>query len=97
MKLLNHIPAFLKNKYLLATAGFALWMIFFDRNDLLTQFDRFKKLKDLEESSSYYTLKIDNAKQELEQRKTDPAAFERVGRERYYMKRKNEDVFLFEE
>jgi hypothetical protein len=97
MKMLNHLPAFLKNKYLLATAAFAVWMVFFDRNDLLTQFDRFKKLKELEESNSYYTLKINEAKEELEKRETDPAAFERVGREKYYMKRQNEDVFLFEE
>jgi cell division protein DivIC len=97
MKLLSHIPAILKNKFLLATAGFAVWMLFFDRNDLLTQFDRFKKLKELEESNAYYTLKITEAKAELEKRETDPAAFERVGREKYYMKRKDEDVFLFEE
>lgn len=97
MKLLNHLPAFLKNKYLLATAGFAVWMIFFDRNDLITQFERFKKLKELEGSNAYYTLKINEAKDELGKRESDPAAFERVGREKYYMKRQNEDVFLFEE
>jgi hypothetical protein len=97
MKWLDLIPGFLKNKYLLATAAFAIWMSFFDRNDFLTQFDRYKKLKDLEESSSYYTQKITDAQLELEKRKTDPSAFERVGREKYFMKRKNEDVFLFEE
>ena len=97
MKWLDHIPGFLKNKYLIATAAFSVWMLFFDRNDLLTQFDRYNKLKDLEGSSAYYTRQISDAQLELEMRKTDPAAFERVGREKYYMKRQNEDVFLFEE
>jgi cell division protein DivIC len=97
MKLLDFIYSVLKNKYVIASAVFSVWMLFFDRNDLMTQFDRYKKLKELEGSSAYYTRQISDAQLELEKRKTDPAAFERVGREKYYMKRQNEDVFLFEE
>jgi len=95
--MLQQIPAFLKNKFFLASLAFAIWMIFFDRNDLISQWSRASKLNDLENSSAFYTKKIQSATQELELRKTDPAAYERVAREKYYMKRKNEDVFLFEE
>lgn len=97
MKLLDLFFGFLKNKYLIAITVFAVWMVFFDRNDFLTQLDRYKKLKELKGSNSYYAQEISGAQLELEKRKTDPAAYERVGREKYYMKRENEDVFLFEE
>lgn len=97
MKMLLQIPPVLKNKYLLTTAGFVLWMLFFDRNDLFSQFNRFQKLRDLQSSSAYYSQKIEEAQQELERRKTDPGAYERIAREKYYMKKDNEDLFVFDQ
>lgn len=94
---MQQIPPVLKNKYLLAAAGFALWMLFFDRNDLFTQLNRYQKLRDLKNSSQYYSQKIEAAKNELERRKTDPTAFERIAREKYYMKKDREDLFVFDE
>jgi cell division protein FtsB len=97
MKLLTHIPAVLKNKYLLTLVGFAVWMLFFDRNDFISQLGRYQKLSELKTNTSYFTRKIETAKAELEKRKTDPSAYERIAREKYYMKKDNEDIFLFEE
>lgn len=97
MKFLTHIPSFLKNKYLLTIVGFAVWMLFFDRNDFLTQFSRYQKLSELKTNTSYFDQKIEAAKTELEKRKTDPSAYERIAREKYYMKKDNEDIFLFAE
>ena len=37
---LSHVPKWAKNKYLLSFGFFAVWMLFFDRNDLITQFHR---------------------------------------------------------
>ncbi len=97
MKLLTHIPAFLKNKYVLTIIGFAVWMLFIDRNDFITQISRYKKLSELSTNTSYFNQKIEAAKTELEKRKTDPSAYERIAREKYYMKKDNEDIFLFTE
>ena len=97
MKLLNHIPSILKNKYLLTIVGFAVWMLFFDRNDFITQIGRYQKLSELETNTSYFNKKIETAKTELEKRKIDPSAYERIAREKYYMKKDNEDIFLFNE
>lgn len=97
MKLLTHIPSLLKNKYILTLTGFVVWMLFFDRNDLISQFGRFQKLSELQQSSAYYDQKIADAKAELERRKNDPTAYERLAREKYYMKKDNEDLFIFEE
>ena len=72
-------------------------MLFVDRNDFLTQVSRYRKLSELKSSNTYYNEKIETAKTELEKRKNDPSAYERLAREKYYMKRDNEDIFLFDE
>ncbi len=97
MQLLSHIPAFLKNKFVLTLIGFAVWMLFIDRNDLLTQISRTKKLSELEKSSRYYTDQNREAAAELKRRETDPTAYERLAREKFFMKKSNEDLFLFKE
>jgi cell division protein DivIC len=97
MQLLSHIPAFLKNKYVLTLIGFAVWMLFIDRNDLLTQISRTQKLSELEKSSRFYTDQNREAAAELKRRETDPTAYERIAREKFYMKKSNEDLFLFKE
>ena len=58
MKLLTHIPAFLKNKYLITLVIFGIVVIFLDKNDLITQLDRRQELLDLQQSKKHYTTKI---------------------------------------
>lgn len=96
-RLLDHIPDWLKNKYLLAGVAFALILLFLDRNDLFTQLDRAKELRNLEKSKQYYQQEISNQRKELEALKTDPAALEKFAREKYRMKRDDEDLFLVPE
>ncbi|HEY4286171.1 MAG TPA: septum formation initiator family protein [Puia sp.] len=95
MKILAHIPSFLKNKYLLTGIGFTVWILFFDNRDLITSHFREKgELLKLQESKKYYEQQITATKQELEQLKTNPALLEKYAREKYFMKRDNEDLFL---
>jgi cell division protein DivIC len=94
---MRKIPSILKNKYLIATSAFFVWMFFFDRNDFIAQYTRYQKLGQLKENSEYYQEKISAASQELKRRASDPSAYERLAREKYYMKKANEDVFIFEE
>ena len=101
MKLLTHIPALLKNKYVIkyviAIAVFAAIMLFFDKNDVFTQSARNRQLKDLHESKQYYTDQISAERKELEQLKSNPGTLEKYAREKYLMKRDNEDLFLIPE
>ena len=98
MKILTHIPSFLKNRYLLTATGFVIWILFFDSRDLITShFRERKELFQLEESKKYYERQIAVTKQELEQLKTNPAVLEKYAREKYLMKRDNEDLFRIRE
>ena len=98
MKLLTHIPSWLKNKYLLTAVGFTVWILFFDSRDLITShFRERSELQKLEKSKRYYEQQIAATKQELDQLKTNPAVLEKYAREKYLMKRDNEDLFLVRE
>ena len=94
---MKFLISIIKNKYFLASFAFLLWISFFDRNDFFSQYDRINKLKDLKESQEYYNNKIQEASAELKRRETDPLAFEKLAREKYYMKRQGEDLYIFEE
>ena len=97
MKLLTHIPAWLKSKYFISFAAFATIILFFDKNDLFTQFARRRELKELQQSKHYYTSHIEAERKELEQLKNNPATLEKYAREKYLMKRDNEDLFVVPE
>ena len=94
MRLLQQIPDWVKNKYFLTAFTFLLWVTFFDDRDLINNIRHTRELKQLEQSRNYYTQLIEETKQELQQLKTSPAALEKFAREKYRMKRENEDLFI---
>jgi cell division protein FtsB len=91
---LGRVPAWLKSKYLIAFGVFAAIMLFFDKNDVFTQSARNRQLKDLQESKQYYSDRIAAERKELEQLKSNPGTVEKYAREKYLMKRDNEDLFI---
>ena len=92
---MKFIPSWLKNKYLLTTVVFAVWMVFFDDQDIITtHFKHRNEYKKLQESRIYYLEQIKTTKAELEQLKSDPATLEKHAREKYRMKKDNEDLFI---
>ena len=98
MKILKHIPSFLKNKYLLTATAFTVWILFFDARDFITShFKERNELLKLQQSEKYYEQQITATKQELQQLKTNPAVLEKYAREKYLMKRDNEDLFRIRE
>lgn len=97
MKLLTHIPGWIKNKYFISFTGFVVILFFLDKNDLLTQFTRHKELMELQQSKEYYTHQITSERKELELLKNNPATLEKYAREKYLMKRENEDLFMIQE
>lgn len=95
--MLSKIPSWLKNRYLLTTVAFVLWILFFDRNDIFTQMERGRDLKSLEKSKLYYNGQIQEAQKELDQMSHNAAALERFAREKYRMKKDNEDEYEIDE
>ncbi len=96
-RLLTYIPGFLKNKYFISFAAFCVVILFLDKNDLFSQYSRHKELGELQQSKRYYISQIAAERKDLEALETNPAAVEKVAREKYFMKRDNEEVFLIPE
>ena len=90
----RHILFFFYNKYFLTSALFAIWMLFFDRNDVFTQMARKNDLKEIEQSKAYFAKKIAEGKKFSVDMRTNTDAVEKFVREKYLMKRDNEDLFL---
>lgn len=86
--------SWLRNKYLITVLGFIAWMLFIDRNDLPTQWRRVKELRTLQQSEKTMDKQISDTKQELELLKTNPSTLEKYAREKYMMKKDNEDLYI---
>jgi len=71
-------------------------MLFFDERDVFTMQHHRQELRELQQSKKYYTDQINKEKTQLENLKM-AATLEKYAREKYYMKRDNEDLFLIPE
>ncbi|MEO8854759.1 MAG: septum formation initiator family protein [Ginsengibacter sp.] len=91
MKKLRYI---FTNKYLITGIAFAVWMLFFDRNDVTLQIHRARELNKLEQNEKNMTVRITNTQQELDLLKTNPETLEKYAREKYMMKKDNEDLYI---
>ena len=70
------------------------WMLFFDRNDLMSQYEYRRQLNKLEAEKEFYTIESEKAVQDLNELTTDRSKLEKFAREKYLMKKDNEDVFV---
>lgn len=96
MKVLKSFIKILKNKYLVALAIFFAWILFFDSRDVFTQLEKRAELNSLLESKRFYEKEISVAKKQLADIQNNAAALEKIAREKYKMKKPNEDLFLVE-
>lgn len=89
-----HIPPFLHSFYFLSSVALAVWLAFFDSNDIVSQVQRRRELARMEEERDYFKTKTKQVDLEREALLTNPDLLERFARERYLMKRPHETVFV---
>ena len=92
--LIDQLPKPFRNKYFLVLVLFAGWMIFFDKHNLLTQVELYQTLQGLEEEKRFYGKSIEEAWEDKRDIEVDK---EKFAREHYYLKKRNEDVFIIED
>jgi cell division protein FtsB len=85
----------LKNKYLVTLIVMVTWLMFFDRNDVITQHELIMQCEKLQKEKEYYLSEINSHRQQLHELKTNKKSLETFSREKYLMKKDNEDVFVF--
>ncbi len=88
-------PAFLKNKYLLASVVFCVWVGFIDENSVLERFQFQQDYDKLVRDKEYYQEKISRDAYEMEEL-DDDGKLELIAREKYLMKKEDEDIFIIQ-
>ena len=90
----KHLKPF-KNLFVIILIAFAIWMLFFDANSYLIHHELNSEIDDLEDEKDYYRREIEKDKKALEELSTDEG-LEKLAREKYYMKRENEEIYIIE-
>ena len=93
----DKVPAFIKNKYAITGFLFAFWMLFFDQHDLISQLQLQQELHQYKEDKEYYKKQITQTEQDLNELLTNEENLEKFAREKYLMKKDNEEVFVIVE
>jgi len=96
MRAVRKIFSILSNKYVIALAIFAVIILFTDHNNLFEQSDRKQELKKLQSKKAYYEEEIEKTKRKLSDLRNNAATLEKFAREKFYMKRDNEDIFVID-
>lgn len=86
---------FVSNKYVLILLLFVIWMIFFDANSYLIHHELDGDINALEENAEFYQKEIDNDKAFIKKME-DSNEMEKFAREKYYLKKENEDIYIIE-
>jgi len=93
-KIIEKIPPFLRNKYILTIIIFVIWVVLLDSNNLISQHKEMKNLKKLRVEREYYVQRIEEDKRKLHELKTDDQNLEKFAREQYRMKKPDEDLYI---
>ena len=86
---------FLSNKYVIVLVFFAVWMLFLDNYSYLNHRLLDNEINELEENKEYYLEEIKQDKKNIKILK-NPHQVEKFAREKYYMKKDSEDIYIIE-
>lgn len=87
----------LKNKFVIATVIFVVWITFFDQNNLLSRVSNVRTLHKMEKQKEYFAKKIEEDTRHTNELLSDDENLEKFAREHYLMKKPDEDVFVIVE
>ena len=88
------LPKPLQNKYIYTAVVFVSWLFIFDKHNLFEQWRLNKSIDQLRNDKDNFTNKIIEVKREGELLKKNGEA---IAREKYFMSKKGEDVFIISE
>lgn len=83
------------NKYIIVGLFFVIWMLFLDNYSYLNHRFLNKEVDELQKNKTYYESEITKDKKSIKKLQNS-AEIERFARQKYYMKRENEDIYIVE-
>ena len=96
------VPVFLfylliEQNYLITFIVFLVWIFFIDKFDIITQIKMNKEFKQLKQQQEFYKEEIEKDSTKIYNLNNNPEEQERFARERFLMKKENEDLFIIRE
>ena len=93
-KIIDKIPPAFRNKYILTIIIFAIWLILFDSDNLISRYKELRELHKLKKDREYFSNRIETDRIKLHELKTDNDNLEKFAREQYRMKKPDEDLYI---
>ncbi|SFE28901.1 Septum formation initiator [Chitinophaga sp. CF118] len=87
----------MKNKFFIAAVAFVVWLSSMDRNNFLSQYELRSEVNKLEDQKAFFQNEIDQTRKEQEELLSSPEKLEKFAREKYLMKKDDEDLFIITE
>lgn len=84
----------INNKYFYTGLLFLIWWIFFDQESIIVQYDLAMVRSGLEKQKQYYNNEIEKDEAAINTLQNDTVFLEKYAREKYLMKKDNEDIFV---
>ena len=86
-----------RHKYLITLLVFGVIIVFLDENSLIQRAKHREEIRELNAEIEKYRKKFEEDTRKLKELIDNPEALEKIAREKYLMKKPNEDIFIFEE
>lgn len=90
------IPKFIRNRYTLTILAFIVYMFVSQRYNWSERLEIQKELDDLRAERDYYQKELNKVQQERNALLNDSLQLEKLAREKYFMKRDNEQVYIID-
>lgn len=85
-----------RHKYLITTLAFAAIIGFLDKNSAVRRIGYAQEINRLQNEIDKYRAEYEECTRKLTELDSNPDAIEQVAREKYLMKKPNEDIYVFE-
>ena len=87
----------MRNKYFVTAAAFVLWLAFMDNKNFISQYELTSEVNKLEDQKAFFLQEIQQTRKEQQELLSSPEKLEKFAREKYLMKKDDEDLFIFTE
>ena len=85
---------YINNRYFYTGLLFVVWMVFFDQENIVEQLNLSSQLNELEDQKEFYQDEIKANTDAIDVLENDTVRLEKYAREKYYMKKDGEDIFV---
>lgn len=86
-----------RHKYIITLVIFGIIIVFLDENSLIQRARHKNEIKTLKNEINKYRVQFEEDTERLKEITNNPEALEKIAREKYLMKKPDEDIFIFEE